>query len=186
MQCRGWLQYRGRRLLICIMQCRGLTMKVRHYWLWRLEAEHWGHRLNEYGGYRLKGSVSRDYLPQFLQMSNPSGPLINSLNSEVFSHSVSISPRSQSFLKIQISQRNRKRIWKCFSLFVGVLDGFESCTKIEVKNLVTHFLQYLGHRVACVGGAWTWREVALDLFRPEGSFATLHSLEGETYLSSLF
>ena len=113
MQCRGWLQYRGRRLLICIMQCRGLTMKVRHYWLWRLEAEHWGHRLNEYGGYRLKGSVSRDYLPQFLQNSNPSGPLINSLNSEVFSHSVSISPRSQSFLKIQISQRNRKRIWKC-------------------------------------------------------------------------
>ena len=167
------------------MQCRGLTMEVRHYWLWRLEAEHWGHRLNEYGGYRLKGSVSRDYLPQFLQMSNPSGPLINSLNSEVFSHSVSISPRSQSFLKIQISQRNRKRIWKCFSLFVGVLDGFESCKKNRGNKsgdtLPSIFRTY---RVACVAWTLTWREVALDLFRPPGSFATLHILEGETYLSS--
>ena len=46
----------------------------------------------------------------------------------------------RSFLKIRISWQNRNRIRKYFSLFIRGPDWFESWKKLEVKNLMTHFV----------------------------------------------
>ena len=52
-----------------------------------------------------------------------------------------------SFLKVQISQWNRNRIWKYFSLFIRGLDWFESRKKWRSKiSWHTPFQHFLGLR----------------------------------------